>query len=81
VVGRDFDEGVGLEAESAADAVSAAVAGGEDVGVGVADHDSFGWRNGAAGDGAGFGDEGQEAVRVRLFGVEAVAAVVLEEEG
>ena len=34
-----------------------------------------------AGDGAGFGDEGVEAVRVGLLGVEAVAAVVLEEEG
>ena len=29
---------------------------------------------------AGFGDEGFEAVRVGFFGVEAVAAVVLEEE-
>ena len=30
---------------------------------------------------AGFGDEAFEAVGVGLFGVEAVAAVVLEEEG
>ena len=73
-------EGVGLEAEGAADAVGAAVAGGEDVDVGVADHDGFGGGDGVAGDGAGFGDKAFEAVGVGLFGVKAVAAVVLEEE-
>ena len=36
--------------------------------------------DGAAGEGGGFGDEGFEAVGIGLFGVEAVAAVVLEEE-
>jgi hypothetical protein len=34
-----------------------------------------------AGDGAGFGNETSEAVRVGFLRVEAVAAVVLEEEG
>jgi len=81
VVGRGFGEGVGFKAEGAADAASTAVAGGEDVGVGVADHDGFGGSDGMAGDGCGFGDEGFEAVRIGLFGVEAVAAVVLKKEG
>ena len=81
VVWWDVGEGVGFEAEAAADAVSAAVAGGKDVGVGIADHDGFGGSNLPASNGAGFGDESLEAVRIGLFGVEAVAAVVLEEEG
>ena len=80
VVGWGVDEGVGLEAEGAADAAGATVAGGEYVDVGVADHDGFGGGDGVARDGAGFGDEALEAVRVGLLGVEAVAAVVLEEE-
>ena len=59
-----------------------AVAGGEDVYVGVADHDGLGGSDGVRPRGrGGFGDEGEEAVGVGLFGVEAVAAVVLEEEG
>jgi hypothetical protein len=81
VVGRDVGEGMGFEAEGAADAAGTGVAGGEDVDVGVADHDGFGGGDGLACDGAGFGDEDEDAVRVGLFGVEAVAAVVLEEEG
>jgi hypothetical protein len=80
VVGWGVGERVRLEAEGAADAACARVAGGEDVGVGVADHDGFGGGNRAPGDCAGFGDEGLNAVRVGLFGVEAVAAVVLKEE-
>src|SRR6202012_4156580 len=44
------------------------------------DHDGFGGGDGAAGEGRGFLDEGFEAVRVGLFGMEAVAAIVLEEE-
>jgi hypothetical protein len=80
VVGWGVDEGVGLEAEGAADAAGAGVAGGEDVRVGVADHDGFCGGDGVSGDCAGFGDEGLDAVRVGLLGVEAVAAVVLEEE-
>ena len=50
VVGWGVGEGVGFEAEGAADAAGAAVAGGEDVDVGVADHDGFGGGDGAAGD-------------------------------
>src|ERR1700677_2123337 len=74
-------KGVGLEAEGAANAVSAAASGGEDVGVGVPDHDGFGWRYSDTGDGARFGDENLEAVRVGFFCVEAIAAIVLKEEG
>jgi hypothetical protein len=81
VVGGDFGEGVRLEAEGAADAACAAVAGGEDVDVGVADHDGFGGSDGTACDGAGFGDEALDAVGVGFFGMEAVAAIVLKEEG
>src|ERR1700733_526315 len=77
----DVGEGAGFEAEGAADAVSAAVAGGKNVGVRISDHDGFCGSNLPAINGAGFGDESLEAVRVGLFGVEAVAAVVLEEEG
>lgn len=80
MVGWDFDEGVRLETEGAADAAGAAVAGGEDVSVGVADHDGFGRSDGAADDLAGFGDESLEPVGVGFFRVEAVTAVVLEEE-
>jgi carbonic anhydrase len=69
-----------LEAKGAADAASAAVAGGEDVDVGVADHDGFGWGDGATREDASFLDEGFESVGVGLFGVEAVPAVVLKEE-
>ena len=74
-------QGVGGEAEGAADGAGPAVAGGEDVDVGVADHDGVGGGDGGVGEGGGFGDEGAEAVGVGLLGVEAVAAVVLEEEG
>ena len=74
-------QGVGGEAEGAADGAGSAVAGGEDVDVGVADHDGFGGGDGDAGEGGGFVDEGAEAVGVGLLGVEAVAAVVLKEEG
>jgi hypothetical protein len=80
VVGRGVDERVGLEAEGAADTAGARVAGGKDVGVGVADHDGLRGGDGAPGDCSGLGDEGLEAVWVGLLGVEAVAAVVLEEE-
>jgi hypothetical protein len=81
VVGRGFDERVGFETEGAADASGAAVACGEDVRVCVADHDGFGWGDGTACDGCCFGNKGFQAMRVGFFGVEAVAAVVLEEEG
>ena len=80
VVRRDVFERVGLEAEGAADAARAAVASSEDVDVGVADHDGLGGGDDAAGDRAGFSNEGLKAMRVGLFRVEAVAAVVLEEE-
>ena len=68
------------EAEGAADGDGSAVAGGKDVYVGVADHDGLGGGDRFAGDGGGFGDEGEEAVRVGFFCVEAVASVVLKEE-
>ncbi len=80
VVGLGSGQCVGGEAEGAADGVRAAVAGGEYVYVGVADHQGLGGGDGFARNGAGFGDEGEEAVGVGLLGVEAVAAVVLEEE-
>jgi hypothetical protein len=80
VVGWSVGEGVRLEAEGAADAARAAVTCGEDVNVGVADHDGSCGVDGDVGDGSGFGHKGLEAVRVGLFCVEAVAAVVLEEE-
>ena len=80
VIGWGVLEGVGLQAEGAADAAGAAVAGGEDVDVGVADHDGFGRVESAPGDASGLIDQGFEAVGVGLFGVEAVASVVLEEE-
>ena len=73
-------EGVRLEAEGAADAARAAVAGGEDVDVGVADHDGFCRSDGTPGDVTGFRYEPLKTVRVGLLGVEAVAAVVLEEK-
>ena len=41
-VGLGGGEGVGREAEGAGDTAGAAVAGGEDVDVGVADHDGCG---------------------------------------
>ena len=80
VVRRDVLERVGLKAEGAANAAGAAVASGEDIDVGVADHDGFGGGDDAPGDRAGFSDEGLKALRVGLFRVEAVTAVVLEEE-
>lgn len=46
MVGWDGLERVRGEAEGAADAGDAGVAGGEDVYVGVADHEGFGWRDG-----------------------------------
>ena len=80
VVGWGVDEGVGFQAEGAADAAGSAVAGGEDVDVGVADHDGFCGVDGVAGDAAGFVDKGFEAVGIGFFGEEAVASIVLEEE-
>ena len=80
VVGRSVFEGVGLETEGAADAACSTTAGCKDIDVGVADHDGFGRGDGAVGQDAGFGYEFFKAMRVGLFGVEAVAAVVLEEE-
>ena len=80
VIGWRSGEGVGGQAEGTADRTRAAIAGGEDVNVGVADHDGFGRRNGTTGDGAGFCNETLEAMRVGFLSVEAVAAVVLKEE-
>jgi len=80
VIGRGVFEGVRLEAEGAADAAGATVSCGEDIDVGIADHDGLGGSDGASCECGGFGDEGFEAVGVRFFGVETVAAVVLEEE-
>ena len=80
VIGWGVLEGVGLQAEGTADAAGAAVAGGEDVDISVADHDGFRGGDGVGGIGVGFGDEAFEAVGVGLFGVKAVAAIVLEEE-
>ena len=80
VVRWDIFERVRLEAEGAAYAACAAVASGEDVDVGVANHDGLGGGDDAAGDRSGFSDEGLKAMRVGLFRVEAVAAVVLEKE-
>jgi len=45
VVGGRIEEGVRFESEGAANAASSTVAGGEDVDVGVADHNGFGWRD------------------------------------
>ena len=81
MIGRGVGEGVRFETEGAADADGSAVACGENVDVGVADHDGFGGGDGAAREGARLVDEAFEAVGVGLFGVKAVAAVVLEEEG
>ena len=80
MVGLGGGQSVGGEAEGAADGARSTVAGGEDVDVGVADHDGFGGGDGDAGEGGGFVDEGADAVGVRLLGVEAVASVVLKEE-
>ena len=80
VVGRGVSKGVGLEAEGAADTAGATVAGGENVDVGVADHDGFSGGDGVAGDSARFRDQTLKAVRVGLLCVEAVASVVLEKE-
>jgi len=57
VIGWGVLEGVRLQPKGAANAAGGAVAGGEDVDVGVADHDGFGGGDGLAGDGTGFGDE------------------------
>jgi hypothetical protein len=80
VVGWGGDERLRGQAEGAADGSGSGIAGGEDVYVGVSDHDGFGGSDGAAADCGGFCDEGFEAVGIGLFGVEAIAAVVLEEE-
>lgn len=80
MVGWRGDERLWGEAEGAADGLCSGVAGGEDVYVRVADHDGLGGGDGLTCDGGGFGDEGEEAVGIGLFGVEAVAAVVLKEE-
>ncbi len=80
VVGWGVEEGVGFEAKGAADAASATAAGGEHVDVSVADHNGFAGQDRNARYSAGLGDEALEAVWVGLLGVEAVAAVVLEEE-
>ena len=71
---------MGGEAVSACKGTGSGVAGGEDVDVGVADHDGFGGVDEGAGEGGGFGDEGEEAVRVGFLGGEGVAAIVLVEE-
>lgn len=75
-------QGVGRESEGAAKGAGSAVAGRKDVDVGVAYHDGLCGRDGCKVrlHGAGFGDEGEECVGIGLFGVEAVAAVVLKEE-
>jgi len=80
VVGWGVVEGVRFQAKGASDAAGSSVACGENVDVGVADHDGFGRKDRAPCDLAGFGDQRLEAVWVGLFGVEAVATVVLEEE-
>lgn len=80
IVGLSRGEGVGGEAKGATYRAGAAVARSEDVDVGVADHEGLSGGDDFAGDGAGFRDEGEEAVWVWFFGMEAVAAVVLEEE-
>ena len=80
VVGWGVVEGVRFQAKGASDAAGSGVACGEDVDVGVAYHDGFGREYGVACDFCGFPDESLEAVWVGLFGVEAVATVVLEEE-
>lgn len=73
-------QGVGREAEGAADGAGSAVAGGEDVYVGVADHDGLSGGDGRVDELTGLGDEGEQAMGIGLFSVEAVASVVLEEE-
>ena len=45
VVGGRIEEGVRVESEGAADAASSTVAGGEDIDVGVTDHNGFGGRD------------------------------------
>src|SRR5580698_3653496 len=80
VVGRGVFERVRFKAVGASDAAGSAVAGGEDVDVGVADHGGFSGKDRVACDLAGFRDERLEAVGVWFFCVKAVAAVVLEEE-
>ena len=75
---------MGVDAEGAAEGAGVAAAAGDDVYVGVADHDDFGGLKsglGALGEEVvGFRDVGFEAFGVGLFGGEGVAAVVLEEE-
>ena len=73
-------EGVGLEAEGAAYATCSAVTCGEDVDVGIADHDGFGGSDGFTCDYAGLRNKSLKPVGIGLFGVEAVSAVVLKEE-
>ena len=80
VVGLDGEQGLGREAKRAADGSGSAVAGGEDVYVGVADHQSLSGGDGLAGQGAGLCNESKKTVRIWFFGMEAVAAVVLKEE-
>jgi hypothetical protein len=80
VIRHGVDKGVGLEAEGAAHAAGSTVAGGEYVDVSVANHHGFRRGDYAAVEGGGFSNETLEAVRIGFFGVEAVAAIVLEEE-
>ena len=80
IVGLGRGEGVGGEAKGATYRAGAAVACGEDVDVGVADHEGLSGGDDFSSDGAGFGDEGEEAVWVWFFGMEAIATVVLKEE-
>ena len=73
-------ERVGGKPEGAADGSGTAVACSQDIDVGVANHDDLGGLDGMVAELRGFGDEGEETVGVGLFGVKAVATVVLEEE-
>ena len=80
VVGWRVEQGVRFESEGATNAADAAVARGENVDIGIADHNGFiGW-DGVASQGGCFGNESLETMRVGLFGVKTVAAIVLEEK-
>ena len=80
MIGWHGGEGVGRQAEGAADRTRATVAGGENVNVGVTHHEGLSGCNRFACDSAGLSDESEKPVGVGLLGVEAVAAVVLEEK-
>ena len=80
MVGWCVEQGVRFEPEGATNAAGSAVARGEDVDIGIADHDGFSGRDGMAGQGRGFVNKSFEAVGCGFFGVKAVAAIVLEEK-